>query len=278
MTTAVVTGSTRGIGYGLALELGRRGCDVVVCGRGEEAVSAAVARLADALGAEHVAGTTCDVTDPGAVQALWDLAAERFGGVDIWINNAGATTTPVELWDVPDGQVDTVVATNVMGVLHGCRVAAAGMASQPEGGWIYNVEGLGSKGEVQVGVTTYGATKAAVGYLHKALRKDLKGTGVRVCAIRPGINVTEHLLTDVEALSPERWERTKKVMNILGDKPETTTPWLAERILANDRDGARIQWLTPAKITWRFATAGVRKRDLFADLDITEPQPTGSGR
>jgi NAD(P)-dependent dehydrogenase (short-subunit alcohol dehydrogenase family) len=278
VTTAVVTGSTRGIGYGLALELGRRGCDVVICGRDAAVVDGAVARLAAELGGEHVSGAPCDVTEPGDVQALWDHAAQRFGVVDLWINNAGSTTTPVVLWDVPEGQVEQVVATNVLGVLHGCRVAAAGMAQQSGGGWIYNVEGLGSKGEVQVGVTTYGATKAAVGYLHKALRKDLEGTGVRICAIRPGINVTEHLLTDVAALPPERWERTKKVMNILGDKPETTTPWLAERILANDRDGARIQWLTPAKITWRFATARFRTRDLFAELDIPEPQATGAGR
>jgi short-subunit dehydrogenase len=119
---------------------------------------------------------------------------------------------------------------------------------------------------VQVGLLPYACTKAAVGYLDKALLKELKGTPVQVCSIRPGINVTEHLLHGSEHLDPARWEKTKKVFNILGDRPETTTPWLADKILATRRTGTRIVWLSTAKIAWRFTVAPFRKRDLFADL------------
>lgn len=266
--TVVITGSTRGIGFGLARELAARGANVVVSGRTPDALQAAVAQIG-----ERAHGVACDVTRSEDVQALWDGAVARFGRVDIWINNAGATTTPLVLWDVPDSQIETTIRTNLIGALYGCRVAAAGMRAQPGGGVIYNIEGMGSKGEVQVGVTTYATSKAAVGYLLKALRKELAGTGVRVGAIRPGINVTEHLLFGADALPPERWAKTKKVFNILGDKPETTTPWLAEKILANTKDGARIRWLTPGKITWRFMTAGFRKRDLFADMDLSWEKP-----
>jgi short-subunit dehydrogenase len=125
---------------------------------------------------------------------------------------------------------------------------------------------MGSKGEVQVGLLPYACTKAAVGYLDKAFLKELKGSGVQICSIRPGINVTEHLLHGSEHLSPERWEKTKKVFNILGDKPETTTPYLAEKILATRKTGTKIAWLTTPKIAWRFTVAPFRKRDLFADL------------
>jgi NAD(P)-dependent dehydrogenase (short-subunit alcohol dehydrogenase family) len=261
--TAVVTGSTRGIGFGLARELLRRRCNVVVSGRSGDGVDNAVAELGHP---EQVLGVAADVTDPASVQALWDAAAARFGRVDIWINNAGTTTIPVPLWEVGADEVRQTVETNLLGTLYGLQVAARGMRAQG-GGQIFNVEGMGSKGEVQVGLLPYACTKAAVGYLSKALLKELDGSPVQICSIRPGINVTEHLMHGSEHLPPERLARTKKVFNILGDRPETTTPFLAERILATTRTGTRIAWLTPAKISGRFLAAPFRQRDLFAELE-----------
>ena len=263
MKTAVVTGSSRGIGFGLARELAVRGVNVVVSGRSQEAVDKAVAELGRP---EQVLGVACDVTDPGSVQALWDAAVARFGRVDIWVNNAGTTTIPVPLWEVGADEVRQTVETNLLGTLYGIQVAARGMRAQG-GGQIFNVEGMGSKGEVQAGLLPYACTKAAVGYLGKALLKELKGSPVQVCSIRPGINVTEHLMHGSEHLSPERLAKTKKVFNILGDTPETTTPFLAEQILATRKTGTRIAWLTTPKIAWRFTSAPFRKRDLFAELD-----------
>ena len=262
MKTAVITGSSRGIGFGLARELLARGANVVVTGRSADTVDKAVAELGQP---DRTLGVACDVTDPADVQALWDAAAARFGRVDIWVNNAGTTTNPLPLWEVGSDEVRQTVETNLLGTLFGMQVAARGMRAQG-GGQVFNIEGMGSKGEVQVGLLPYACTKAAVGYLDKAFLKELKGSGVQLCSIRPGINVTEHLLHGSEHLSPERWEKTKKVFNILGDKPETTTPYLAERILATRKTGTRIAWLTTPKIAWRFTTAPFRKRDLFADL------------
>jgi NAD(P)-dependent dehydrogenase (short-subunit alcohol dehydrogenase family) len=257
---AVVTGSTRGIGLGLARELRKRGCQVVITGRN------GAAEVGAELG-DDVLAVTCDVTDPASVQAVWDAAVERFGRVDIWINNAGTTTIPVPLWEAPLGEIKATLDTNILGTINGCRVAIAGMRAQAGGGRVYNVEGMGSKGEVQAGMLPYATTKAAVGYLDKALQKELKGSNVALISIRPGINVTSHLLHGSEHLTPERWEKTKKIFNILGDKPETTTPWLAEKILSTTKSGSQIAWLTPMKATGRFMTAGFRKRDLFADLE-----------
>jgi NAD(P)-dependent dehydrogenase (short-subunit alcohol dehydrogenase family) len=262
MKTAVITGSSRGIGLGLARELLARGANVVVTGRSADTVDKAVAELGQP---DRTLGVACDVTDPADVQALWDAAAARFGRVDIWINNAGTTTNPLPLWEVDSDEVRQTIETNLLGTLYGMQVAVRGMRAQG-GGQIFNVEGMGSKGEVQVGLLPYACTKAAVGYLDKAFLKELKGSAVQICSIRPGINVTEHLLHGSEHLSPERWEKTKKVFNILGDKPETTTPYLAEKILATRRTGTKIAWLTTPKIAWRFTVAPFRKRDLFADL------------
>ena len=262
MKTAVITGSSRGIGLGLARELLARGTNVVVTGRSAEAVDKAVVELAQP---GRTLGVACDVTDPAEVQALWDATVARFGRVDIWVNNAGTTTNPLPLWEVSSDEVRQTVETNLLGTLYGMQVAARGMRAQG-GGQIFNVEGMGSKGEVQVGLLPYACTKAAVGYLDKAFLKELKGSGVQICSIRPGINVTEHLMHGSEHLSPERLAKTKKVFNILGDKPETTTPFLAERILTTTKTGTRIAWLTTPKIAWRFTSAPFRKRDLFADL------------
>lgn len=261
MKTVVITGSSRGIGFGLARELLKRGSNVVISGRSQESVDKAVAELGQP---DRVVGVATDVTDPASVQALWDRAAGRFGRVDIWINNAGTTTNPLPLWDVSSDEIRQTVETNLLGTLYGMQVATRGMKAQG-GGQIFNVEGLGSKGEVQAGLLPYGCTKAAVGYLDKAFLKELKGSTVLLGSIRPGINVTEHLMHGNEHLDPARLAKTKKVFNILGDTPETTTPWIADRILATTKTGTRIVWLSTAKIAWRFTAAPFRKRDLFAD-------------
>jgi NAD(P)-dependent dehydrogenase (short-subunit alcohol dehydrogenase family) len=186
------------------------------------------------------------------------------------------TTTPLPLWQVERDEISTTVATNLLGTIYGTQVAIRGMKGQPSGGHIFNVEGLGSKGETQVGLTTYGCTKAAVNYLDKALLKELKGSNVKLSSVRPGINVTEHLLHGAHVLSDERWAKTVKIMNILGDKPETTTPFLADKILAADKTGTRIAWLTTGKIARRFATAGFRKRDLFGELAVRSSREPGA--
>lgn len=256
---AVVTGSTRGIGLGLARELHARGCRVVVSGRDASTVAEVAAGMS---GDDDVLGVNCDVAKRADVTALWDSAVAAFGQVDIWVNNAGTTTSPLPFWQLPMEQFQTTIRTNVLGVMNGTAVALAGMRGQPGGGHIFNLEGMGSKGEVQPGVISYGTSKAAVGYLDRALRHELRGGPVSVSSIRPGINVTNHLLHDAHLLPADRWRRTKRIFNILGDRPETTTPWIAERILAA-RGPTRIVWLSNRKIAWRFATAGFRHRDLI---------------
>ena len=86
MKTIVITGSTRGIGYGLADSLLDLGCAVTVSGRTLAAVQQAIAKLASKHGPERAFGHPCDVTHLDQVQALWDAAQARFGKIDIWIS------------------------------------------------------------------------------------------------------------------------------------------------------------------------------------------------
>ena len=263
MKSVVITGSTRGIGLGLAEAFLELGCRVTVSGRGAEGVEAAVALLAGRHGVDRVHGHPCDVTQLDQVQALWDAALARWGRVDIWINNAGVSHRRANLWELARDEIDAPVATNLLGSLYGCKVATAGMLAQGSGA-VYNMEGLGSAGPTVPGVAVYGASKSAVRYLTKALAKEVEGTPVLVGALSPGMVVTD-LLTRGAQDDPARFERAKRVFNILADLVETVTPWLAERALANTRNGATIAWLTTPKSAWRFLAAPFRRRDLFGE-------------
>ena len=117
----VVTGSTRGIGYGLASEFLKAGCKVVVCGRSQESTDQTVGELAQAYSPESVCGRPCNVRSRTQVQALWDTAWQRFGHVDIWINNAGLGTDQRDVWMHSEEEVAAVVDTNITGTIHGAK-------------------------------------------------------------------------------------------------------------------------------------------------------------
>jgi NAD(P)-dependent dehydrogenase (short-subunit alcohol dehydrogenase family) len=253
----VVTGSTRGIGRGFAEVLLERGCDVAISGRRQEAVDLVVADLGERFGAHRVVGAACDVRDASAVQRLWDAASHAFGGVDVWINNAGLNQRRLPLWELGAAEVSAVVDTNLVGTVHGCAVALRGMQAQGSG-QIWNMEGFGSGDEQAEAMAVYGASKRAVRYLTRALLRDTKGTSVQVGTLSPGIVRTE--MIDHGHAAPERQERAERIFAILGDEVETVTPWLADRILATDRTGAHHAWLTKRKAFARFALAPLRLR------------------
>lgn len=263
MKRIVITGSTRGIGFGLAGAFLARGCAVTVSGRTQQSVGEAVKRLAETHGDERVHGRPCDVTDLAQVQALWTAGAERFRGVDIWINNAGIGHAMQPLWELPPERVAAVIETNVLGTAHGVRVAYEGMAAQG-GGQIYNLEGFGSTGRTRPGMSVYGTSKAAITYLTRALAEEMEGTPVKLGSISPGMVITD-LITDRFAENPETEAQARGIFNILADRVEDVTPWLAEQILANETHGKQIAWLTRSRIIWRFLKAPFSSRNVFED-------------
>ncbi|MFG1855751.1 SDR family oxidoreductase [Actinomadura geliboluensis] len=252
----VVTGGTRGIGLGLARELLARDARVAICGRSREPVDKAVAGLGGGA-----VGVVCDMADRAQVQALWDAAAEAFGRVDHWVNNAGVSTARRPLAELPPEQLEAVVSANLLGVMHGSAVAVRGMAAQG-GGTVWNMAGLGSDGRTVPGLIAYGATKRGADYLTSGLAKEVEGGPVKVAHLSPGMVVTDLLVQDY---SPEELAKAKKVFNVLADRVETVTPWLADRILAGTKNGGTVAWLTTPKIMGRFLLGTVRRRDLFGD-------------
>ena len=267
----IITGSTRGIGYGMAREFLKRGNSVVVTGRGQESVDKAVNQLKqDAAGGAKVVGVACDVSDMRQVQILWDKAKDYAGDIDIWINNAGLNNSRMPITKLPFWEIKNVPYTNLLGMFNGCKVALNGMRAQGKGS-IYNFEGFGSNGMHTPGSSIYGSTKFAVRYFTKALVKETKKEPVLVGTISPGIVLTDMITRDKDVLPPQAWEPVKRVYNILGDRVETVTPYLVDGVLRNKKHGGKVFWLTRHKSGWRFLKTrlGVgEKRDLFAELEV----------
>ncbi len=262
MKIIVITGSTRGIGYGLADSFLALGSRVTISGRTQDAVQRAVGELSSRYDPDSVFGYPCDVTRFEQVQDLWEAARTHFGRVDVWINNAGIAHAQTEFWDLDPDLIEAVVSTNVIGAMYGAKVALGGMRKQGFGS-LYNMEGLGSDGRRVEGLTLYGSTKSSLCYLTDALVQEVKDTPIVVGALRPGMVLTG-LLTEQYEDRPEDWERAKRIFNVLADRVETVAPWMAQKVLANERSGVRIQWLTRSKVMGRFLTSPFRKRDLFS--------------
>jgi len=179
--------------------------------------------------------------------------------VDIWINNAGLGGKMKPFWEVEPEIIDAIVTTNLIGSMFGSRVALAGMLAQGSGA-LYNMEGFGSDGATRPGLSPYATTKSAIRYLTDALLAETKGKPVLVGAISPGMMVTDLLLANV---APGEQKSARRVFNILADKVETVAPWIADNVLETTTTGARIVWLTKAKIYKRFASAPFQRRNVL---------------
>ncbi len=261
MKTIVITGSTRGIGHGMAAAFLELGCAVVVSGRQQAVVDQVVSGLAARFGTERVLGLACDVRKLEQVQGLWDAAAAHYGRIDIWINNAGVAHPLTDFADFKPETIQAVLDTNIAGMMYGAITALHGFQKQG-GGAIYNMFGLGSTGRQVKRMALYGASKSAVAYLNHALVEETRGQPILVGALLPGMVVTD-LLTQQRDSDPQEWARTSRIFNILADRVETVAPWLARRVLENTKHGAVISWTNPWMIGWRFLTAPFTHRQVI---------------
>ena len=261
MKTVVITGSTRGLGYGLADSFLSLGWAVTISGRTAARVEQSIEVLSAKYKPDHIFGQPADVTEFEQVQALWEAASAHFSKIDIWINNAGIGHAQLNFWDQPAVQIKRVVETNILGTMYGSKVALTGMLAQGFGS-LYNMEGLGSDGRRVDGLGVYGSTKYGLRYFNRTLVQETKDHPVLIGLLSPGMVVTD-LLTEQYQDQPEEWARAKRIFNILADRVETVAPWLTKKMVANTKSGVKITWLTRRKIIGRFLMAGFRKRELF---------------
>jgi len=179
--TAVVTGGAQGLGLAIAQRFVAEGARVVLGDLNLEATDAAAASLG---GSEVALAHQCDVTSAESVDGLVAAAIQKFGGLDIMVNNAGITRDAT-MRKMTEDQFDQVIAVHLKGTWNGLRAAAAIMREQQSGA-IVNMSSISGKVGM-IGQTNYSAAKAGIVGMTKAASKELAHLGVRVNAIQPGL-------------------------------------------------------------------------------------------
>ncbi|MFZ0833790.1 MAG: 3-oxoacyl-ACP reductase FabG [Mycobacterium sp.] len=178
---AVITGGAQGLGYAIAERFVAEGARVVLGDLDIDATEAAVERLG---GHAVAAAVRCDVTRADEVEVLTSTAVQRFGGLDVMVNNAGITRDAT-MRKMTEEQFDQVIAVHLKGTWNGLRSAAAIMRENKRGA-IVNMSSISGKVGM-VGQTNYSAAKAGIVGMTKAASKELAHLGVRVNAIQPGL-------------------------------------------------------------------------------------------
>jgi NADP-dependent 3-hydroxy acid dehydrogenase YdfG len=181
----VITGASSGIGEATARLLASQGARVVLGARRSERLEALAADIRNQGGTAEYRAT--DVGREEDVQALVDLALERFGRVDVLVNNAGVMPlSPLAALKI--GEWNRMIDVNIRGVLHGIAAVLPSM-QQRRAGQIINVASIGAYKPIATGAV-YCATKAAVVSLSEALRQEV-GADIRITVVSPGVTKSD---------------------------------------------------------------------------------------
>ena len=219
---AIVSGGASGLGQGIVEKFVEAGADVVIADVNDDAGQDIAAHCGARAWYRHA-----DVADTADVEALVQAAVDRFGGLDVMVNNAGISGKMQKSFlsdDLED--FHRVMSINVLGVILGTRAAARHMAAH-DGGAIINVASIGGL-QAGGGVMTYRASKAAVIHFSKSVAIELAPLGVSVNCIAPGGIPTPILASSVSGLSPDAVEkfveRTRAKMRSDRPLPREGTP------------------------------------------------------
>lgn len=225
--TAVVTGASRGLGAGIAEALHRAGLAVALCARSAPVLAEGERVLAERL----------DVTDEGAVERFAARAAERFGRIDLWINNAGILEPIAPLRDVTADDFRRHLDVNVTGVFFGTRAFVRHVRSRPGGGVLVNVSS-GAARKPYRGWSAYCAAKAAVDRLTECVALEEADAGLRALALAPGVIDTD-MQSRIRASPPERFPEVERFVEMERTGHFNSASFVAREILALAFDPAR---------------------------------------
>ncbi len=214
---SLITGAGQGIGLASALKFAQEGAIVIVCDVKQSAIDAAVAACRQ-TGAQ-AAGFVMDVTDRAQVDAVVAQVRERFGRIDVLVNNAGITQD-ARLVKMTEAQFDRVIDVNLRGVFHCSQAVAQAMMDQGSGVILNASSVVGIYGNF--GQTNYAASKFGVIGFTKTWSRELGPKGVRVNAVAPGFiqtpilaSMPDDVLKGMEARVPlKRLGRAEEIANV----------------------------------------------------------------
>jgi NADP-dependent 3-hydroxy acid dehydrogenase YdfG len=195
----VITGASAGIGAELAKQLAERGAKVVLAARRKPELDAVAARIG-----ERALAVVTDVTKRGDVEHLSKAALERFGRIDVWVNNAGRGISR-SVAEVTDDDLDAMWRDNMKSVVYGIQAVLPHFKSK-NAGQIINVSSGLSRVPLAPVRAAYGAVNAAVNMLSASLRVELRAThpGIHVTVVLPGVVATEFGVNSINATLDNR--------------------------------------------------------------------------
>jgi len=182
----LITGGCAGIGRALAERMAQAGARLVIFDLEQNALDGLVQHLADRHNAEAL-GLRCDVSDAAAVQQAITLVVERFGGIDVLVNNAGITHRS-RVADTSLKVFERIMAVNFYGALHCTQAALPSLTAR--GGQVIVLSSLSQYAPVP-DRAAYNASKHALHGLFETLRGELEGSGVNVMLVCPGYTATD---------------------------------------------------------------------------------------
>jgi len=218
--TAVVTGSTRGVGRACALALAQAGANVVVTGKSVTererlpgTIQSVAAELEAAAPGVGVLAQRCDVRQPDQIEALVDATLARFGAIDIWVNNAGAAWWhPVE--ETPARRFDLVMDVNFRGPHEAARLILPHMRAQGSG-HIVNMSPPVHRPDMVGGKAAYMVSKFGMTYLAIALAEELAGEPIAVNALWPVTLIESYATINLGLGERAQWRRPEILADAL---------------------------------------------------------------
>lgn len=185
---AIVTGSSRGIGYAIADKFLKEGAKVAICGSRQESADKAVAKLSEKYPQENMLALEVNMTDSSSITAMVEKTVAKWGTIDVLINNAGITSTK-SIFEMTDEDFDSVIEINLTGPFR-CIREVARVMKENGGGSIVNTSSMVGTygGKMQ---TAYSSSKFGINGLTKSCAKELGPYNIRVNAVAPGVVGTD---------------------------------------------------------------------------------------
>lgn len=254
---ALITGGSRGIGHAIAEAYLREGAKVAICGRDPKKLSRA-AREWMPLG--EVLPVPCDVSDLSQVEGMVRAVMERFGRIDLLINNAGISMTYGRVGEIDPKAWAYVIGVNLIGTFHCCHAVLPIMLNQRRGK-IINLKGYGAD-LPSPRVTAYGATKAAIVAFTRSLAREYKGTGITANILSPGVVKTDLLMSrDATEEGATYLKKFDWVIDLLAGPVERPAA-LAVQMASPETDGItgkEFRVMSKGKMTWRLIQFGLKR-------------------